>query len=437
MKTVSLFQFLISVILYSCHQTEKATPATLPLTLVDGYGPFNPGFSKLGNERQTNPDAQEPWRKMCLNVRGIPADWSNVDKAMIWLNTNQLVYQNFIQGTFTKSQYNECRKYWKLTADTSQLSRKPIKCYVYTLRGFDEQAGKWAVLIDTNNNLDFSDETAFYPEVIQGNNPYSYKKLTLVNYEIYRKGKILKASLPMLVKTFGSDFFYNFPQYAQATLKHGGNTYNLAVSFGFTRPDFDIIGLADLSSLYKNERLSEDKLIEINENVRLDGITYKNKGVDFYNNVLRLDPVIDDKKEYSLQVGYPFRPFAEQEFTSRRPIALADFKGKYVYVDFWGTWCKGCVDDIPNLKKLYAGLDKNRFEFIGIVQDSPERLTKFIKKQDVQWPQILSDEANKLVESYPFTGYPTSVLLDKNGLVLARDLRGNELRDKLKELSAE
>lgn len=134
MKTVSLFLLLIFSFLYSCHQTDKATPATLTLTLVDGYGPFNPGFSKLGNERQTNPDAQEPWRKMCLNVRGIPANWSNVDKAMVWLNTNQLVYQNFIQGTFTKSQYNECRKYWKLTTDTSQLSRKPIKCYVYTLR---------------------------------------------------------------------------------------------------------------------------------------------------------------------------------------------------------------------------------------------------------------------------------------------------------------
>ncbi|MCX6215835.1 TlpA disulfide reductase family protein [Spirosoma sp.] len=437
MKTVSLSLLLIFSVLYSCHQAEKATPATLPLTLVDGYGPFNPGFSKLGNERQTNPDTQEPWRKMCLNVRGIPANWINVDKAMVWLNTNQLVYQNFTQGTFTKSQYNEFRKYWKLTADTSQLSREPIKCYVYTLRGFDEQAGKWAVMIDTNNNLDFSDETAFYPEVIQGKNPFSYKKLTLINYEIYRKGKVLKASLPMLVKTFGSDFFYNFPQYAQATLKRGGNTYNLAVSFGFTRPDFDIIGLADLSSLSKNERLSEDELIEINENVRLAGIIYKNKGVDFYNNVLRLEPAVEGKQEYSLQAGYPFKPFAEREFTSKRPITLADYKGKYVYVDFWGTWCKGCLDDIPNLKKLYAGLDKNRFEFIGIAQDSPERLTKFIKKQDVQWPQILSDKTNKLVESYPLTGYPTSVLLDKNGIVLARDLRGNELRDKLKELSAE
>ncbi|SOD80491.1 peroxiredoxin family protein [Spirosoma fluviale] len=437
MKTISLFLFLILGFLCSCQQVEQATPATLPLTLVDGYGPFNPGFSKLGSERRNKTDDREPWRKMCLNVTGIPANWTNVDKAMVWLNTNQLVYQNFSQGTFTKSQYNEFRKYWKLSADTSQLSRKPIKCYVYTLRGFDEQTGKWAVMIDTNNNLDFSDETAFYPEVIQGNNPYAYKKPTIINYEVYRKGKILKASLPMVVKTFGSNFFYNFPQYAQATLTRGGKTHELAVSFGFTRPDFDIIDLVDLSALSKNERIPEDKLIEISENIRLDGITYKNKGVDFYNNVLRLDPVVDGKKEYALQVGYPFKPFAEQEFTSKRPIALADYKGKYVYVDFWGTWCQGCVEDIPNLKKLYAGLDKNRFEFIGIVQDSPERLTKFIQKRDVQWPQILSDKANKLVESYPFTSYPTSVLLDRNGIVLARDLRGNELRDKLKELSTQ
>ncbi|GAB3014910.1 peroxiredoxin family protein [Spirosoma pulveris] len=437
MKTVSSILFLLFGLLISCHQAEQAAPATLPLTLVDGYGPFSPGFSRLGNERQNKSDDKEPWRKLSLNVVGIPANWSHVDKAMVWLNTNQLVYQNFIQGTLTEAQYKDFRNYWKLTADTAQLSRKPIKCYVYTLRGFDEQTGKWAVLIDTNNNLDFSDETAFYPEVIQRNNPYSYRKPTIVNYEVYQKGKILKASLPMVVKTFGNDFFYNFPQHAQTTLKRAGKTYNLAVSFGFTRPDFDINGLVDLSTLSTSERISEDKLIEVNENVSLDGITYKNKGVDFYNNVLRLEPVVDGKREYALQVGYPFKPFIEPEFTSRRPIALADYKGKYVYIDFWGTWCKGCVDDIPNLKKLYAGLDKNQFEFIGIVQDSPERLTKFIQKQDVQWPQILSDQSNKLVESYPFRGYPTSVLLDKNGIVLARDLRGNELRDKLKELTVQ
>lgn len=371
---------------------------------------------------------------MRLNVTGIPANWINVDKAMVWLNTNQLVYQNFTQGIFTEAQYKDFQKNWKLTTDTSKLSQKPIKCYVYTLRGFDEQTGKWAAMIDTNNNLDFSDETAFYPDVIQGNNPYSYKKPTLVMYEIYRKGKIVKASIPMVIKTFGSDFFYIFPQYAQTTLKRGGKTYNLAVSFGFTRPDFDIIGLVDLSVLSNSERVSEDKLIKISENIRLDGVTYKNKGVDVYNNVLRLDPLSGDNKEYSLQIGYPFRPFSAQEFTSKQPIALADYKGKYVYIDFWGTWCKGCVNDIPKLKKLYTGLDKEQFEFIGIVQDSSEKLTKFIQKQDVKWPQILSDNVNKLVETYGITGYPTSVLLDHDGVVIARDLGGDQLSNKLKEL---
>lgn len=90
---------------------------------------------------------------------------------------------------------------------------------------------------------------------------------------------------------------------------------------------------------------------------------------------------------------------------------------------------------MPTLKKMYQGLDKTRFEFIGISPDTPKRLSEFIKKRNVEWPQILSDTTNKLIESYRVTGYPTTVLLDQQGTVIAKDLRGEQLAAKLKELS--
>ncbi|GAB3782440.1 hypothetical protein GCM10028818_38300 [Spirosoma horti] len=434
MKTASLFLFLIITLVGSCHQAEQATQVALPLTLVDGYGPFHPGFSALGNDHKNDSEGKKLWGKMYLSVTGIPKHWSHVDKAIVWLNSYQLVYQNYLAGNITKAWFNHLQESWKWVPDTLTLSKKPIKCYVYTLHGFDEEKGKWAVMIDTDNDLDFSDETATYPEVIKNTDPYSYKNPSIVNYEVYRNGQVVKMKIPMVIKTMGSEFLYNFPQHAQTTFRKDGKEYKLSVISGFTNPDFENSAFVESSSFGEGQRVSEDKLIKINENIRLDGVTYKNKGVDFYNNVLRLDPLSDDNKEYSLQIGYPFRPFSAQEFTSKQPITLADYKGKYVYVDFWGTWCKGCVNDIPKLKKLYAGLDKNQFEFIGIVQDSSEKLTKFIQKQDVQWPQILSDKGNKLVETYGITGYPTSVLLDHDGVVIARNLQGDQLRNKLKEL---
>lgn len=435
MKTLTLLLLLLSCFLVTCRQQNEPTgPVELPITLVNGYGPFHPGFGSLGNEHKNDPEWKKFWGKLTLPVKGIPKNWSNVDKSMVWLNTHQLIYQNFLAGNFTQEQYESLQKSWKWSPDTAKLSEKPIKCYVYTITGFDEKIGKWGAMIDTNNNLDFSDEKAVYPKVIDNKDPYSYQNPTIVQYEIYRRGKVVKATVPMVVKTMGSEFLYNFPQHAQATLSKNGKNYSVAVISGFMRTDFESPSLVDISSVDNNERVFDDKLTKISENIVLGGIRYKNKGVDVYTNTLRLEPVDDEIKEYSLQVGYPFRPFSAQEFTTKRPIALADYKGKYVYIDFWGTWCAGCVQDIPSLRKMYREINKTRFEFIGIAADSPDKLTKFINEEHIKWPQIVSDNSNKLVDTYSVTGFPTSVLLDPNGIVIARNLRGEELAVKLKEL---
>lgn len=435
MKTAILFLLLLSCFVVACQEQRKQTgPVDLPITMVDGYGPFHPGFGPLGSERRNDPEWKKLWGKMTLPVRGIPKNWSNVNKAMVWLNTHQLIYQNFLAGNFTQKQYKMLQESWKWSPDTARLSEKPIKCYVYTITGYDEKIGKWAAMIDANNNLDFSDETPIYPDVVNWKDLDTYQKPKVVQYEIYQQGVIVKASVPMIIKTIGSEFAYNFPQHAQVTLTRNGKDYRMAVISGFMRTDFENPALVDLSTIRGNERVNKNKLTKMGENIELDGIRYKNKGVDVYNNTLRLEPVSDRIKEYSLQVGYPFKPFTAQEFTTKRPITLADYEGKYVYVDFWGTWCKGCVQDIPSLKKMHQGLDKTRFEFIGIAADSPNKLTKFIERENITWPQILSDDTNKLVDTYSVTGFPTSVLLDTKGIVIARDLRGEELAAKLKEL---
>ena len=427
--------FLVVVLGNSCQKTDDATQADLELKMVDGYGPFHPGFSQLGNARKNEPS----WDKVNSYVlaKGIPENWSNVETSLVWLNTHQFIYQNFLAGNLTKTHYDSLQKSWRWIPDTTKLSEKPIKCYVYTTRGFDTKSGKWAVLIDTNNNLDFSDETPVYPIPIDPKNPYAYGKPSVVQYEVYQHGNVVKTTIPMVVKTLGSDFFYNFPQHAETTLNRNGKEYQLAVVSGFTNPNFEHSNFVEISSISSGQRVNDDQLVPEGDDVVLGGIRYKNKGVDFYNNVLRLIPITDtdEEKEYSLQAGHPFRPFTAREFTTKRPIALADYTGKYVYIDFWGTWCQGCVEDMPVLKRLYQDVDKTRFEFIGIVADSPDKLGQFIKKKGIRWPQILSDTSNQLIDIYGVTGFPTSVLIDPNGMVIARNLRGEELADTLKELT--
>lgn len=143
-----------------------------------------------------------------------------------------------------------------------------------------------------------------------------------------------------------------------------------------------------------------------------------------------------DLDEYSLQAGYRFKPFETTEFVSKKPIRLSDFKGKYVLIDFWGTWCKGCVEELPSLPEIYKNVDKNKVEFIGIAgEQSPTQLTKFLQKRPLPWPQIVSDSSNRLIETYNISAYPTNVLVGPDGRVVAKNLHGDRLKTKLEELT--
>ena len=233
----------------------------------------------------------------------------------------------------------------------------------------------------------------------------------------------------------GDEFLYNFPQYAVTSLQRGDQTYELLISSGFIRPNFERTDIVLGSITRTTPKIDSQKLIEIGENIELGRVKYKNKGVDPFNNWLDLDPIKPKSAQYSLQTGYLFKPLKGAEFGTGRPLSLPSTAGKYVYVDFWGTWCAGCVEDMPALRTLYKELDRTKIEFIGIAcHDSPDRLKSYLKKEQISWPQILANSTNRLVDFYHITRYPTSVLIDPQGVIIAKNLRGDALRKKLRDV---
>lgn len=113
-----------------------------------------------------------------------------------------------------------------------------------------------------------------------------------------------------------------------------------------------------------------------------------------------------------------------------KELALSSFKGKVVLVDFWASWCGPCRREMPNVVKAYNKYKDKGFEIYGVSLDQDkERWLEAIKKDGITWPQV-SDlkywdcEAAKV---YGVQGIPFTVLLDKNGKILAKGLRGAEL----------
>jgi thiol-disulfide isomerase/thioredoxin len=98
-----------------------------------------------------------------------------------------------------------------------------------------------------------------------------------------------------------------------------------------------------------------------------------------------------------------------------KPISLSDYRGKVVFIDFWATWCPPCRLSIPYVEKLYEQYKDNEdFVVLGInLEESKEDITKFMKKQKMNYSILLSDK--KVISNYKIASIPRFFLIDRNG----------------------
>jgi peroxiredoxin len=135
------------------------------------------------------------------------------------------------------------------------------------------------------------------------------------------------------------------------------------------------------------------------------------------------------KIQSALAVGNKFPDFDLKDFAGK-PLSVANYKGKVVLVDFWATWCGPCVGELPNVLRTYEKYHPKGFEIIGVsLDEKADALTKFIKERGVTWQQFFDGKGwtNALAIKYGVMSIPATYLLDAEGKILAKDLRGEAL----------
>lgn len=118
-------------------------------------------------------------------------------------------------------------------------------------------------------------------------------------------------------------------------------------------------------------------------------------------------------------------------------VRLSSFRGKYVLLDFWASWCGPCRQESPNVVRAYNTYKGENFDILSVsLDDDKDKWLHAIEKDGLTWTHVSDLKAwqSSVVQLYQVEGIPATFLLDPNGIVLARDLRGSALDAKLEEL---
>ena len=118
-------------------------------------------------------------------------------------------------------------------------------------------------------------------------------------------------------------------------------------------------------------------------------------------------------------------------------VPLTSFRGKYLLVDFWASWCGPCRAENPNVVKAYNEFKGKNFAILGVSLDKEKNAwQEAVRSDGLDWSQVsdLKFWSSKAVETFKFDGIPFNVLIDPQGKVIAESLRGDDLENKLKEV---
>lgn len=116
---------------------------------------------------------------------------------------------------------------------------------------------------------------------------------------------------------------------------------------------------------------------------------------------------------------------------------LSELTGKVILLEFWASWCGPCIRENPNLKKAYSKYREHGFEIFAVSMDTKkENWVNAIKKGNLNWIHVteLESHFNTANFIYGVSGIPDNFLIDSNGVIIARDIRGDELDERLAQL---
>lgn len=439
-NTLLLFVINICILSQSLQLITSCDTAVIRLSeKVQGYGPN--GMISYGLNDVSDLDSTSLYS--FHGIKNVPDSLSDLKKYKIILDDFQLRYQSYRNGMISKDNFLEFinNTFWNIE-DTAYLTNQQIKNSISVVAGYDQSKIR-VYVIDENNNNDFSDDTIQYLKSNLSRIEDVLRNSRYVDYEYYDGSTIVKDKILINISLGWSNNenpFFNVPEFRYGKIVYNDKNY-LVCREGYN-PERNIYVLPD-----KPYFCSIDRQFAIKPN------QYFNLEQEFftYESYYQTPEVIKIKKEYltqeiydaQIKLGSKLGPVSTQigmvapcvigsNIMNDSLVSSCNLKGKYVFLDFWATFCAPCIAEFPELLNVYNLFDRSEFEIIGIVKDVTRgNIKEFLQGKQVIWPTVSQDHSLTQMEGYNIIAYPTTYLINPEGKIIATDLRGQDLFRKL------
>jgi len=255
-----------------------------------------------------------------------------------------------------------------------------------------------------------------------------------------------------LPRTYRSSASKNAPKLIYTLpIKHrtgtlNGNVFNVSTGYGkyfsdltFITIDNNADGHLEIGSgSLELKKMDDDEMRRtqsyyIHPSFKLGKNWWEIAFLDPYGKWIRLRPSFQHDEKEAITLNAP-APNWKSITNKGNQISNASLKGKYVLLDFWGSWCGPCIDELPTLKKAYQLFPKEHFEIVGFAYENLSSLNTAVKNYDITWPQVL-DEYGSYNARFLVSGFPTYYLVNPQGMVveMGNSLRGKNLIPTLKK----
>ncbi len=448
------YSLIIVILFFGCDQKNKLSninPDNLSIDLTLKSSP-KISFGYLHESRRISSFNEKlpKYYQSQLELLSIK-DKDSVIIATLNTDYNQFYYQMYKKGFINKDQF--------LAKGIDSLVEVNKPNQIQLLASIKFQGETQTLIIDDNYNGDFSDDkvVTFDKDFrIDANDSLKIKSLPILNFEYWNYKDSQIDTFKRKVIVYPSLNYFTFSSTENEVLKKSRLVLHLmdywSGSLETENQKYDV-AIQGLKNSYLKILIKPDSLnfspksyvfnnnfsYQIKDSIELDNKIYVIDSITNDVSKLILKHIPSKKNIYGFRTGQKVESVILNDLSGNKINLSEIIKNKpFTIIDFWGTWCKPCIEEIPNLKKFYKTYSKD-INLVSIAFDKDvEKVKNYTASNAMDWQHFFADRLNRsnkggIMNNLHIKEFPTLILLDANQKIIYRG-SGSESLDEIKEI---